>query len=552
LEPLKSGKFKINNMDDRRLNQKNTFPAPDGSRQWHLSMDLMKLAWLLALIKFILPFFLQDSAYEPHRDEFLYLSEARHLDWGYLELPPMMSILGWFSNLMGGSLFWIRIWPSLFGSLTYMLIARLILSLQGGAFALLLGFLPFVFGYFLHVFFIFQPNFLEVFFWTLMGFGLLRYVQTKRPGGLYIAGLGLGLGMLSKYSVSFFAISLLTGLIITKQKDVLKNRHFYYAMLMALLLFLPNLVWQFVHGFPEFNHLKELQQQQLKNVSRAAFLADQLLLNLPCIFIWASGVYWVAFTVKGKPFRFIGWAFAIVITLLVAGSGKSYYGMPAYPVFFGFGAVLLENWTGQRLRYMRYAMLGFVVFFGCLLDMIALPMLPPRQLANYYARNSFYRSLGFLKWEDQKDHLLPQDFADMLSWKEMTEKMSKIYEGLDSTEKSQSILDCDNYGEAGAVDYYGPPFHLPAVMAHGANYLFWVPKNFYQSNVVILVSDYDYGRDTGFIRSFRFGEKVDSISNPYARESGSYFFLFKGPTKAFQQFWKTYYEDLRKKTSVFD
>src|ERR1700685_3673864 len=109
-----------------------------------------RLIIFLALVKFILPFFLQNPVYEPHRDEFLYLAEARHMAWGYLEVPPLMSVLAYLTNLLGGGLFWIGIWPSLFGALTYIVVGRLILHLGGKGFALVLGFLPFVFGYYMH------------------------------------------------------------------------------------------------------------------------------------------------------------------------------------------------------------------------------------------------------------------------------------------------------------------------------------------------------------------------------------------------------------------
>ena len=121
---------------------------------------MKKLIYVLAAVKFVLPFLLQNAVYEPHRDEFLYLAEARHMAWGYLELPPVLSALSFISNLFGGSLFWIKLWPSLGGALTYVLVGRMILLIGGVRFALLLGWLPFVFGYFLHVHFMLQPNFL--------------------------------------------------------------------------------------------------------------------------------------------------------------------------------------------------------------------------------------------------------------------------------------------------------------------------------------------------------------------------------------------------------
>ncbi len=432
---------------------------------------------------------------------------------------------------MGGGIFWIKFWPSLFGALTYLVVARLILLLDGRGFALVLGFLPFVFGYFLHVHYMFQPNFLEVFFWTAMAYGLMLVIRTGKTAGFYVAGVCWGLGMMSKYSVIFFAISLLIGLLLTKERKVLRNRHFYYALLIGLGIFLPNLVWQGIHGFPVVYHMKELQRQQLENVSQLGFLLDQLSFNLPGIVVWISGLYWIARSPAGRPYRFIGWAVLIVMAFLLTGHGKSYYGMGAYPILFGFGAVALEQWTdgrAGRLRWLRFALVAFSVVTGCYLDTVTLPILPPQQLAAYYTRNPIFRQLGFLRWEDRKDHPLPQDFADMLSWREMTEKVSKVYQTLDSAQRSRFVLDGDNYGETGAMDYYGAPYHLPPAMGHSANYLLWTPSDFYKNNIFILTTDARDEIHGDFFREFRSAAVVDNITNPYARESGSYIDHFAG------------------------
>lgn len=515
------------------------------------SIQAEYLIYLLALLKFIIPFLIQNSSYEPHRDEFLYLAEARHMAFGYPEVPPMMSVFAYLTNHMGGSLFWIRIWPSLFGSLTYLLVGRLILVLGGKWFALILGFLPFIFGYFMHVHFIFQPNFLEVFFWTLIAFGLIRYVQNQNPAGLYIAGVALGLGLMSKYSVIFFAVSLLLGLLLSSERKILLDRHFYYSLLIGFLIFLPNLIWQYAYGFPIIHHMKELENEQLQNMSQFDFLTGQLSYNLPTIFIWFSGLCWIGFSKAGKQFRFIGWAVLFVMIILLAGHGKAYYGMGAYPVLFGFGAVCLERWTEQRFIYLRYVMVIISISLGCFINTITLPFLPPQKLADFYSKNNIIRKMGFLRWEDQKDHLLPQDFADMLSWREITEKTAKVYNSLDSSEKSQTILDGDNYGEAGALDYYGPQINLPHPIADMASFLLWVPPDFYKSNIVILITDYREIMDSKFIQGFKTATLMDSVTNNYAREFGTYIVLLKGPSEKFRQDWRNHFESRRKEMSFF-
>jgi len=512
-----------------------------------------RLIYLLAILKFGLPYLIQNHSYEPHRDEFLYLAEAHHLAWGYMEVPPMMSFFGYLTNLFGGSLFWIKFWPSLFGAFTYILVARLILLFEGRWFALFLGFMPFVLGYYMHVHFMLQPGFLEVFFWTLIAYGLIYYVKTNENSGLYIMGIAFGLGMLSKYSVLFFATGILIALIITKRKDILRNKHFYYAILIGIVLFLPNIIWEWCHGFPIVYQMKQLQHQQLQYVGITTFLTEQLLYNLPCIFIWVTGLFWLIFSPGSKPYRFIGWAVIIAIIIIVIGHGKGYYGMGAYPILFVFGAVYLEKSTTEKFTYLRYLMVVFSIVIGCILDTVSLPFLAPKQLATYYGSNTVFRKLGFLQWEDQKDHPLPQDFADMLSWEDMTAKVAKVYGGLDSSDKRKAIIDGDNYGECAAIDYYGVRYHLAPAMGHAATYLFWTPEDFYKKDIFILTTDdRNEAHDNGFMHQFKYAAIVDSITNPYAREFGSYILLLKYPNPKFRMAWKKYYDSLKQESSIFN
>src|SRR5579863_3808223 len=147
---------------------------------------LNRLLYFLAIVKFVLPFFLQNALYEPHRDEFLYLAEGRHMAWGFMEVPPLLSVFAWLTNLFGGGMFWIKFWPSLFGALNFIVIGKIIISLGGRSFALVLGFLPFVTGAYLRVHYLFQPNFLEIFFWTLIAYSCICYVQTQNNKWIYL------------------------------------------------------------------------------------------------------------------------------------------------------------------------------------------------------------------------------------------------------------------------------------------------------------------------------------------------------------------------------
>jgi hypothetical protein len=188
-----------------------------------------QLLYILALLKIIIPYFLQNPVYEPHRDEFLYLAEGHHLAWGFMEVPPLLSVFAWLTNLFGGGIFWVKLWPSLFGAATFILAGKIVVSLGGRNFALVLLFLAFMFSAYLRVFFLFQPNAPEIFFWTMIAFSLVRFTQTSSNKWLYVFGISAGLGMLSKYSVAFFTTSALLGLLLTKYRSVFLNKHFWYA-----------------------------------------------------------------------------------------------------------------------------------------------------------------------------------------------------------------------------------------------------------------------------------------------------------------------------------
>jgi len=505
-----------------------------------------KLIIFLALLKIIIPYFLQNSFYEPHRDELLYLAEGHHMAWGFMEVPPLLSVFAWLTHIFGDSIFWIKLWPSLFGAATFIVAARIVVSLGGKNFAILLVFLPFIFGAYLRLFFLFQPNTPEVFFWSMIAFSVIRFVQTKRNKWLYVLGISIGLGMMSKYSVAFFTISILTGLLLTKHRTIFFNKHFWYASFLAFIIFLPNLIWQYNRHFPVVHHMQELQRTQLQYISPFDFLKDQLILNLPCFFIWLAGLWFVLFANRGKEYRFIGVAYVTVIILFLITHGKNYYSLGVYPALFAFGASHLEQLTSVKRRALRFAFVLIPVALGIPFIPLLLPIFPPQKLEIFYKDYGLAKS-GLLKWEDLKDHPLPQDFSDMLGWEEMAQKVSAAYEKLDSTEKKQTILFCDNYGEAGAVNFYAAKYHLPHAYSDNASFLYWLPDSFQFHNLILLTDDQEEMQHP-FIKDFSSAVLNDSIVTPYARERGDLIITLKNGNDAFNKMFK---EKIEKDKAAF-
>ena len=492
-----------------------------------------RFLYLLAVIKIVIPYLLQNHVYEPHRDEFLYLAEGHHLAWGFMEVPPMLSIFAWLTHVLGDGMFWIKLWPSLFGAAVFIVSGKIILSLGGRHFALILLFFAFIFGAYLRVFFLFQPNPPEILAWTMIAYCFIRYSQTGNNKWLYIFGISVGLGMLSKYSVAFYTVSILAGLACTRQRAVFLNKHFWLACLLALFIMLPNIIWQYTHSLPVIHHMKELQAEQLKYINPISFLIDQLLMNLPSVFTWLAGLVYVLVS-KENRYRFIGFAYIFVIALLLAGHGKNYYALGAYPPLLAFGAFSLEQLTRVKRKALRYIFLLIPIVVGLLFLPIALPILPPQQLAKLYVRMNTEKT-GALKWEDQRNHPLAQDFSDMLGWEEMTQKAAKAYETLSNTEMKNTLIFCDNYGMAAAINYYAPKYNLPPAYSDNASFLYWIPDTLHFTILLLVTSDHNELQHD-FAKDFQSVKITDSVTNEYAREKGDWIYLFKGADTSFSNY----------------
>lgn len=500
-----------------------------------------RLPILLSLIKFILPFALQDPIYELHRDEYLYLAQGLHPSWGFMEVPPVLSVFAMAARVLGGSFFWVKCWPSLIGAATVWVTCRLVTEMGGKGFAQCIAGLCLISGVYMRVHFLFQPNCLEIFWWALMAYFLVKYINTNNYGYLYLLAVATGLAWLSKYSVLFFIAGIVAGLLLTPNRKLLLNRRLYLAAFLALLIALPNLVWQYNHRWPVIHHMKELRETQLAFISPADFLKDQLLMHLPYFFIWIGGLAWLHFSSAGKPYRMLGWMYITVIVLLIISSGKNYYTLGAYSILLAAGGVWLEKSTAA-LHWIRYAAVAFIILLSLPMVPIMLPVWKPDKLAAYYRQTGF-SNIGILKWEDQQQHPLPQDFADMLGWKEMAGKVSKLYASL--PDKNNTLIVCSNYGEAGAINYYGNA--LPQVHSGNASFLLWMPDHYQVKNLLFIGDDADVQHDPVLQRFNRYFT-IDSVRNVYAREYGVKIFFFANADNAINRLIE---KTIRTKKDVF-
>jgi 4-amino-4-deoxy-L-arabinose transferase-like glycosyltransferase len=438
--------------------------------------NLILIAFII--LKFALQYILISPEYDLQRDEYLHLDQAYHLAWGFLSVPPVTSWFSYLIFLLGNSVFWIKFFPALFGALTLLIVWKTIETLKGNLYALILGATCILFSCLLRLNTLYQPNSLDVLCWTAFYYVVIQYIKTEEKKWFYIGAVVFAFGFLNKYNILFLLIGLLPALLLSNQRKILAEKKLYFALILGLLLILPNLVWQYNNQFPIVHHMKELAETQLVNVNRADFLKEQLLFFIGSFLVILSGLYALLFY---KPFAHYKFFFATILFTLIVFiyfKAKAYYAIGLYPVYIAFGAVFLSNIlnTGWK-RYLQpvFVLIPLLLFIP--MYNLAFPNKSPEYIAQHPEK---YKKLGMLRWEDGKDHALPQDFADMLGWKELARKTDSVYASLPNSENT--LVLCDNYGQAGAINYYSKK-GIKAV-SFNADYVNWFNLDVKYKNLI--------------------------------------------------------------------
>lgn len=470
------------------------------------------------VLKFILQSILISPEYDLQRDEYLHLDQANHLAWGYLSVPPVTSWISWLISAGGNSVLLVKFFPALFGALTILVVWKTIEELNGNLFALILGATCVLFSVLLRLNTLYQPNSLDVLCWTTLYFCIIRYLHSEQQKWLFAAAVVFALGFLNKYNIVFLILGFAPAILITRQRILLAKKQFYLALLVGLLIILPNLLWQYNNDFPIIHHMKELSETQLVNVDRWGFLKSQLFFFIGSLPVIVAGLYALLFYQPFKKYRSFFWTIIFTLAIFIYFRAKDYYAIGLYPVYIAFGAVFLSNIVVKK--YLQLLIFLVPVLFFIPMYRLSFPNKSPEYILAHQER---YQKLGMLRWEDGKDHPIPQDYADMLGWKELARKVDSIYAGLPETDKTMVL--CDNYGQAGAINYYTKK----GIVANSfnADYINWFNLDKRYSNL-IRVKDEKDNELNKTAPYFHTSLEADSITNPYAREYGTTIFVFTG------------------------
>lgn len=454
------------------------------SNKW---LNPLAIGAYLAIFKLLLHFIF-NSNYGYFRDELYFLACGEHLAWGYPDHAPMVALMAKASRiLLGDSLFAIRFFPALAGAVKIFLTALLVKEFGGKRFATFLACLCVLCApVYLAIDNLLSMNSLEPVFWMSCIYFAILAIKRENSNYWLWFGLFAGLGLMNKHSMLFFGFSLLAGLLLTKERKVFLNKYFWLGGLIAIFIFLPNIIWQINNNFATLELLQNVQKTS-KNVlmSPPEFFISQIMALLPITFpVWIAGVWYFLGDKEGKRFRFLGVCYIVLLILMIYLKAKDYYLVPIYPMLLAGGATFWEQLI-EKIRLLRFVgniYLVLIVGLTVIVSPVVLPILPIDRLIGYQ------ETIGFKppKAEVSHDSPIQQIFSDQFGWQEMVEKTADVYNNLSPEERREAGIFASNYGEAGAIDFFGAKYGLPKSISPHQSYFLWGPREYTGKVLIVL------------------------------------------------------------------
>jgi hypothetical protein len=440
------------------------------------------------------------------RDELYYMDMARRLDWGYVDAAPLIAVYTKIAMLFGGSLAALRILPALAGTALVALSIALARELGGGRSAqLLTGLCILIAPGFLLFGSLLTMNAFEPLYWMGCAFCLARILRTANSRWWIGFGLLAGLGLENKHSTLFFGFAVAAALVLTGARRELGKRWIWIGATIAVALFLPNLIWQIRHHFPTLEDLEDVRREG-KNVvlPPLAFVKEQILDMHPVLsLVWLAGLVSL---LRSRRFRTLGLTFAVFFVVMELAHAKSYYLFSIYPLVFAAGGVALERWLSPRAAWVRVAVAAVLVVLALPFVPLVTWMLPPERYIAYTNALGIHPS----KAEVHHEGPLPQPIGDQFGWPELVSEVARIYDSLPLSERAKTGVFANNYGEAGAINLFGPALGLPRAYSRHQNHWYWGPPAQDYRNLIVLQGDAeDMHRRCGSVQAYphfdRFG-----------------------------------------------
>lgn len=389
-----------------------------------------------------------NNRYGFHRDELQFLTDACHMDWGFVAYPPLTPFVEHVSmGLFGLSLAGLRL-ASVVAQALALLTTGLIARELGGnrlaqiaaTIAVALSPLPLFEGT------EFQYTTFDFLWWVLIAYFVIRLLKSEDARWWMAIGTVIGLGLLTKYAILFYVAGILAAFLLTSARRLLLTRQFCLAVALALLIFLPNLIWQIHHHFISYAFLQSIHRRDVGEGRADGFLRDQFLIctNVFAAPLWIAGL--IAF-LRSNRYRALGWMYLVPFALFFFGKGRGYYVAGAYPMLMASGAVAGERWLPSLRKLWRRTIL--TIFFagvaigGMYACALILPLATGGRLMHFALANN-------------------DDLREEFGWRELVQSIAAVRDNLPADQRANTGVLTGNYGEQGAVEIYGPEYQLPA------------------------------------------------------------------------------------------
>ncbi|MGC1413946.1 MAG: glycosyltransferase family 39 protein [Candidatus Acidiferrum sp.] len=500
----------------------------------------MLVVVVVAVAKLAFHFYF-NNRYGYFRDEFDYMACGNHLAWGYVDQPPLIPFLIHFWRAIAGdSLRSIRFIPALASSLLVVQTAVLAREFGGRRFALLLSAITVVIApQYLSNGSLLGTNCLEPNLW--MGCAYFAILAIKRSDPRYWLWFGVvaGIGLEEKYSIALFGFGMVIGLLLTAQRRVFLNPWIWLGGFAAFLIFLPNLLWNIHYHWPFVELMRNIRADGRDVVLPLPqfFFQQTVLIDPITAPIWITGLIAFFVAARLKPYRVLGWCYLVCFTAFFVLHGKNYYLSPIYPMLLAAGAVVIESAindktietagaeglkTGHnRLGWLKPVIVVVLIASGAHLAPITVPILSPDKFIAY----TKYLPMKLPVMEHSHERaVLPQWYADQFGWEEIVAETAKAYFQIRPTDRPGCGIFAQDYGQAGAIDFFGPDYGLPPALSGHQTYWLWGPRG-YSGNCLIVLGDSRERLEQLFDRVEYVGTSAD---NPYALEREISVYICRG------------------------
>jgi Dolichyl-phosphate-mannose-protein mannosyltransferase len=455
-------------------------------------------AWAAVAIALHLAF---NHRYNYYRDEFYFIDCAKHLAWGYVDQPPLAPLLAWLTTPLHYALWALRFPLAILSGVTVLVGCSIAREFRGGAFAqALTGLVLAVAPGYLGQGYALSTEFLTPLTWSALMFLSMRLV-VRRDDRLYLfMALVVALGLYAKYSIAILAGALALALIFTGAAKLLRSRYLALGVALVVLLVLPNLGWQFAHGWPilEVVHNDQLNRHALANgiavespnlaINALYFVVMQIVYQHPILsIVWIWGLVALIRGPENAAYRYIPLTYGLLFIFMVVSVARGYYLEGFYPTLFAAGSVAIERALAARAYWTKGAVLVGAAAAAAFMLPLALPVLPLPLYMKYEVAIGLSRPAP----PDGKRHLIDPMYADQIGWEGMTQLVARVYHALPSRVRARTAIFADRYAYAGALDFYGPAYGLPAVISPNNSYYLWGTRG-YSGDPMIAVGATDY------------------------------------------------------------